>query len=104
MHCDREMIANLAKLCRIACTEQEMAALTADFERIIDFFAQLEGISTENIATCRTVLEGCSTPLADDEVGEILDRRLFLDNAPSQVGGHIRTPPILTQDGKGVST
>lgn len=91
----KEAIKNLVKLSRIECTEEEQEALLRDLGKILNMFEQLQEISTENVSPCNEVLEGMANVMRDDVVGEVMPREVFLANAPSQIGGMIRVPPVL---------
>lgn len=95
---DKETIKNLILLCRIDCTEEEQEALLKDLQSILGYFELLSEIDTENVPPCNHVLEGISNVMRDDIVGETLSRETFLSNAPSQIGGMIRVPPVIKQN------
>lgn len=92
---DKKTIETLIKLSRIGCTEEEQIALTHDLKSILNYITQLQEIDTDNVPPCNTVLENVHNVMRDDEVGHILPRDLFLENAPSHVGGMIRVPPVI---------
>jgi len=92
---DKEAIQKLIKLSRIDCTEQEQENLMSSLDKILGYFEQLQEIDTENVSPCNSVLEGVTNVYREDEVGETMPREVFLANAPSQVGGMIRVPPVL---------
>ena len=91
----KETIKNLVKLCRIECSEEEQEALLHDLKKILDLFEQLQQIDTEDVAPCNQVIEGMANVMRDDVVGEVMPREVFLSNAPSQIGGMIRVPPVI---------
>jgi aspartyl-tRNA(Asn)/glutamyl-tRNA(Gln) amidotransferase subunit C len=92
---DKDTIKYLTQLSRIDCTEDEQEMLLKDLRSILDYFEQLEEIDTENVMPCNHVLEGTVNVMRDDVVGQTLPRELFLANAPSQIGGMIRVPPVI---------
>lgn len=94
---DKETIKKLTHLCRIDCTEEEQEALLKDLKNILKYIEQLEQIDTENVLPCNHVLDDMANVMRDDIVGETLNRDDFLANAPSHVGGMIRTPPVIKQ-------
>jgi aspartyl-tRNA(Asn)/glutamyl-tRNA(Gln) amidotransferase subunit C len=91
----KESIKNLVKLSRIDCSEEEQDALLRDLEKILNLFEQLEKIDTENVSPCNQVIEGMANVMRDDIVGDVMPREVFLSNAPSQIGGMIRVPPVI---------
>ena len=94
-HIDKQTIENLILLSRINCSEEEKEHLQKDLERILSYIEQLQEVDTENTPPCNQILEDIGNVFREDVVGKILPRELFLANAPSQVGGMIKTPPVL---------
>jgi aspartyl-tRNA(Asn)/glutamyl-tRNA(Gln) amidotransferase subunit C len=92
---DKKTIRSLIQLSRIDCSEEEQEALLKDLAKILAYIDQLNEIDTDNVAVCNHVLEGVANVMRDDEIGSTMPRDVFLANAPSQVGGMIRVPPIL---------
>ena len=95
---DKETVKYLIQLSRIDCTDAEQEALLKDLGSILAYFEQLQEIDTDNVPPCNHVLEGIVNVTREDIVGEILPRDLFLANAPSQIGGLIRVPPVIKQN------
>jgi aspartyl-tRNA(Asn)/glutamyl-tRNA(Gln) amidotransferase subunit C len=91
----KESIKNLIKLSRIDCTEEEQDALLLDLEKILGLFNQLDEVDTENVSPCNQVIEGMANVMREDTVGNVMPREVFLSNAPSQIGGMIRVPPVM---------
>lgn len=92
---DKKAIKTLTTLSRISCSEEEQEALLADLQKIVKYIEQLDEIDTSNVRACNHVLEGMSNVTREDQVGETMPRELFLDNAPAQIGGMIRVPPVI---------
>jgi aspartyl-tRNA(Asn)/glutamyl-tRNA(Gln) amidotransferase subunit C len=94
---EREL-SDLKKLCRIECTEEEETTFRNSLDRILEYINQVQEVDTQNVATCSYPLkEAFPQPLREDEVGETLSRDTFLANAPDQIGGMIRVPPVLRE-------
>ena len=87
----------LSRLCRISCTEEEKKNFLKSIEDMLSYIGQLQEVDTEGVPPCLTVLETLTNKLREDTPEEPLSRDLFLANAPSQVGGMVRVPPILKQ-------
>lgn len=94
----QETIKNLAKLSRIHCTPEEATALLGDLRKILEYIEQLNEVDTANTVPCYQVSEGLVNVMREDEVSEHLPREIFLANAPDQIGGMIRVPPIMQQE------
>ena len=93
---DLSTVAHLKKLARISCTPEEEANLLESLSRILKHIEKLEEVDTENVKPCSYVLSSMlKTKTRRDEVGDLLPRDLFLKNAPDQIGGMIRVPPVL---------
>ena len=92
----KETIHYLARLCRIACTEEQEEALLNDMQKILGYVELLNEIDTEGVDPCNNVSEcHTQTPLRRDAVGSTLSRDEFLKNAPQHIGGMIRVPAVL---------
>jgi aspartyl-tRNA(Asn)/glutamyl-tRNA(Gln) amidotransferase subunit C len=91
----KESIKKLMKLCRIDCSEEEQEMLLQDLQKILHLFEQLQEIDTEHTAPCNQVLEGMGNVMRDDLIKNPMPREAFLSNAPSQIGGMIRVPPVM---------
>ena len=93
---DHQTLEHLKKLCRIECSEEEDRDILESLARVLDYVAQLNGINTDNTVACRYVLRGMQrNQMRDDEVKDLLPREQFLANAPDQIGGMVRVPPVL---------
>ena len=93
---DRKSLKNLEKLCLIQCTEEEEQTLLENIQKILQYVEQLNEIDTEEVSPCNYVLKNMPHALLrEDEVGEVLSKELFLSNAPDQIGGMVRVPPVL---------
>lgn len=93
---DHQTLEHLKKLCRIDCTEEENRDTLESLPRILAYAAQLNEVNTDQTKTCRYVLRGMMrNQMREDEVKDLLPREQFLSNAPDQIGGMIRVPPVL---------
>ncbi len=92
---DRDLIKKLSELCRIGCSDEEIDALLTDMKEIVGYFEQLAEIDTENTAPCNSVIKDMANVMREDEQGKTMPRETFLSNAPEQVSGLIRVPPVI---------
>lgn len=93
---DSHTLAHLKKLCRIDCTPEEEADIIHSVNRVLGYIEQLKEVDTEGVKPCSFVLRSMlKNQLREDEVKDILSRDQFLANAPDQIGGMIRVPPVL---------
>lgn len=96
----KEQVDHLARLCRIALRDEEIASLSSDLKQILTHVDELAQVNTEGYQECSHV-SGIENVMRDDVVGDELDTKTFLDNAPDQSGGFIRVPPVIRKGGKG---
>lgn len=94
---DKETLKNLTLLSSIECSEEDQESLLSDLSKIFDYIEQLGEVDTENVKPCDHVLADIQNVTREDVVGETMPRETFLSNAPSQVGGLIRVPPVIKQ-------
>ena len=96
---DKQAIKTLTTLSRISCSEEEQEALLVDLQKILNYIDQLNEIDTAETPVCNQVLPDMANVMREDKVGDVMPRALFLENAPSQIGGMIRVPPVIKQGG-----
>ncbi|PIS02814.1 MAG: Asp-tRNA(Asn)/Glu-tRNA(Gln) amidotransferase subunit GatC [Chlamydiae bacterium CG10_big_fil_rev_8_21_14_0_10_42_34] len=93
---DHQSLEHLKKLCRIQCSEEETQDIQASLSQVLDYIEQLNEVNTDNTAPCRYVLRGMlRNQMREDEIKDPFPRDQFLANAPDQVGGMVKVPPIL---------
>lgn len=93
-----EEIKKLCQLCRIEASEEEIKTLQSNLPKILSYIRMLQEVDTEGVEPCSHVLGDVQNVMRPDEVGETMDRDLFLKNSPSHVGGMIRVPPVIKQN------
>lgn len=90
----RDDVLHIARLARIAVTEEEVERLTVQLSGILDHFAALAAVDTEGVEPTAHPL-----PLANvmraDEVQPSLSREEVLANAPMTEDGYIRVRAVL---------
>ena|SRR5438105_15417418 len=89
-------IEHLKRLCKIACTKEEEREIADSLKKVLKYVEQLNEIDTEKTPVCRYVLRGMlRNPMREDVVKDVLPKEKFLANAPDQIGGMVRVPPVL---------
>ncbi|MCB1117125.1 MAG: Asp-tRNA(Asn)/Glu-tRNA(Gln) amidotransferase subunit GatC [Chlamydiia bacterium] len=88
-------IVHLGKLCRINLTDDEKISLCHNLDKILHYMEDLNGIDTDNVEPTHHVLQGMEHILAEDDVADLLDTKTFLKNAPDQIGGMVKVPPVI---------
>lgn len=92
---NKQTIKMLTSLSRISCTEEEQEALLTDLQKILTYMDQLSEVDTGNTPPCNQVIPDMVNVTREDAVKETLPREVFLANAPAQIGGLVRVPPVL---------
>jgi len=88
-------IDRLSKLARIQITQDGKERLRGNLEKVVRYVEQLSEVPTENVPLCVHVNDKNQSVFRADEVEHDLTREAFLANAPDQVGGMIKTPPVI---------
>jgi aspartyl-tRNA(Asn)/glutamyl-tRNA(Gln) amidotransferase subunit C len=93
---DQKTLEHLKKLCRLECTPEEEAKLLHSLQNVLRYMDELKQVPTEGVAACNYVLRNTAKhTVRNDEPSHLLSREKFLSNAPDQIGGMVRVPPIL---------
>ncbi|MCB1109942.1 MAG: Asp-tRNA(Asn)/Glu-tRNA(Gln) amidotransferase subunit GatC [Chlamydiia bacterium] len=92
---DKKTLINLTKLCRINCSEEELEVLLANLQSVLGYIDQMKEVDTEGVPACNHVSDHVGNVTREDEPDKNLDRKTFLDNSPSHVGGMIRVPTVI---------
>ena len=96
MSFDNQTLEALKKLCRIECTPEEEADILVSIRSVLDYIAQLKEVNTEGAPSCRYVLRSMvKKEFREDVVKDPLPATVFLANAPDQIGGMVRIPPVM---------
>lgn len=95
---DNETVKNLSELARIELTDEEVAKIKTDLEKILKFMDKLSEVDTNGIEPTFHVasdLVNVSRPDDQKRDNELLDRATFLALAPDQVGGMVKVPSFM---------
>lgn len=92
---DKNTIKTLVSLSRISCTEEEQEDLLQNMQKILSYIDLLNELNTENVTPCNQVIPQTSNVMRKDEIGNLMPREAFLENAPSQIGGMVKIPPVF---------
>ena len=94
---DEKQLRTICRLARLRLTEEEVSKFLTDVKRIADYTDLLCEVDVSDLHPYMHAEEVCFGQLRADEVGELLPREAFLSNAPDQVGGMVRVPPVIKQ-------
>jgi aspartyl-tRNA(Asn)/glutamyl-tRNA(Gln) amidotransferase subunit C len=92
----REEVLHVAKLARIALTEEDVVKFQGQLSQILEHFDVLNQIPTEGVEpTTHTLpLQGIAAP---DEPAPSLSQAEVLANAPSRQDGYLRVRAVLEE-------
>ncbi|HXP28230.1 MAG TPA: Asp-tRNA(Asn)/Glu-tRNA(Gln) amidotransferase subunit GatC [Solirubrobacteraceae bacterium] len=82
---DRDEVLHVARLARLALSEEEIAPMARELSAVLDHIAKIGELSLENVAPTSHVVE-LSGALRPDEPRPCLPREVALAQAPA-VGG-----------------
>jgi aspartyl-tRNA(Asn)/glutamyl-tRNA(Gln) amidotransferase subunit C len=92
----RSDVEHVALLARLGLSEDELGRLEGELNHILDQYAVLSRLDTEDIEPTAQVIE-LETILRDDVIGPSLQREAVLAGAPERSDGFIVVPPILAE-------
>jgi aspartyl-tRNA(Asn)/glutamyl-tRNA(Gln) amidotransferase subunit C len=93
----RDEVAHLARLARLAVTEEELDLFAGQLDVILQSVARVGEVVADDIApTSHTV--PLTNVLRDDVVAPCLDRDLALSGAPDRYQEWFRVPRILDEE------
>ena len=87
-------VEKIAELAHLKFDREELERFVGHFQQILEYFTQLETVSTEAVST-ENVEEKLATPTREDETRPSLPVATALDNAPDPSGDHFRVPPVI---------
>jgi aspartyl-tRNA(Asn)/glutamyl-tRNA(Gln) amidotransferase subunit C len=90
----RAEVEHVARLARLALTDDEIEALTVELGDILDHAARVSAADTGEVAPTAHPLPLVNV-LRPDEVRSSLDRDEVLAAAPDVEDGRFRVPPVL---------
>ena len=92
----RDEVIRIAKLARIALTEEEIDRFQVDMSRILDYVDQLNELDTTNIAPTAQVT-GLENRLRPDVVDDEFTREEMLASAIDTAEGHIVVKSVFNK-------
>ncbi len=99
MASDRIDIRHVARLARLALTEDEIATYGAQLGNLMTHVDDLGKLDTENVAATAQVIPSRNVQRADAIRPEtVLQREAALSNAPQAQHGYFRVPRIIAEE------
>ena len=89
-----EEVLHIARLARIALTEDDVQRFTAQLSGILDHFAALSAVDTDNVEPTAHPLP-LSNVMRADLVAPSLSQKDALANAPLTEDGYVRVRAVL---------
>ena len=90
----REETLHVARLARLALSEEESDRLREQLGRLLDYMKQLDRIDTQDVVPTSHAVD-VGTPFRDDAVRPFGDREALLRNAPDRASDYFRVPRII---------
>ena len=94
MNISKEEVAKVAHLARLELSEQEVAEITGQLDRILGYIAKLNELDTKDVAPTTHAL-AIHNAFREDEVVPSLPREEALANGPRQNGEAFVVPRII---------
>ena len=90
----RDDVAHVAHLARLGLTDEELGRLEGQLNHILDQYAILSRLDTDDIPPTAQTIE-LENILRDDVVRPSLPVEAVLANAADREGDYVRVPPVL---------
>ncbi|WP_221568304.1 Asp-tRNA(Asn)/Glu-tRNA(Gln) amidotransferase subunit GatC [Alkalihalobacillus sp. TS-13] len=90
----KEEVKHVAKLARLAVTEEEAEKFTSQLDAIIGYAEQLKELDTDDVEPTTHVLD-MKNVLREDEAKPWLTNEEALKNTPDTQNGLIKVPAVL---------
>lgn len=90
----REEVAHLAELAHLALSEEEIARLQRELNRILEHFAELQKLNTDDVEPMSHAVPMLNV-FRDDVVAESLPIEAIVGNAPDRADEFFRVPRIV---------
>ncbi len=88
-----QTVEHVAKLARLALSEDEKKLYAEQLSKIIDYFDELKAVNTDGVEPMAHALNIVNV-LREDVVKTPPGRDLLLKNAPDQENGYFKVPKI----------
>jgi len=91
---DKETVATISYLSRLAFDKENEEKITKDLENIIEFVDQLDGVDTSDIEPLKSPLEK-TAKTREDEITTKNRKEQFLKNAPDANEDYFLVPRVV---------
>ena len=90
-------VRHVAKLARMALSDEELERVRRELNRIMDYFVELQQLDTEGIGDTSHAI-----PMTDvyrqDEIGDSLPPAKIVQNAPDSIENFFRVPTFMEEE------
>ena len=94
MAIDRDTVRRIARLARIAVQEEELAPLSGEIGRILEWVEQLDALDTADVPPMTSAVHA-ALPMRDDVVTDGFYPDKLLANAPASEAGFFVVPKVV---------
>lgn len=91
-----ELVDRLSHLCRLEFEGEDRTKIKADFENILAFCEQLNGLNTEGVEPLIYMTDELNN-LRDDVVKEDITQQEALLNAPDKDSDYFKIPKVINK-------
>ena len=95
MTIDRDTIKHLEKLARLELSPDEVAPITEQLNRIVEFVQKLQSVDTSNVEATKLIALASEEHLRDDNQVDGLERETVLGQAPDATEEFFRVPRVI---------
>ena len=95
MSIDEKTVRKVAKLARLALSEDRVAPMAAELNGIMAWIEQLNEVDIEGVEPMTSAVEGLRLPMREDVVTDGGDRERVLKNAPKAEDGFFVVPKVV---------
>lgn len=90
----KDDVLSVAALAKISLNEEEAESFRSDLDRVFNYFAQIQKISTENVEPLISpALDAVGT--REDVVEKFTEMESVFKQAPEVVGRLFKVPPVI---------
>jgi aspartyl-tRNA(Asn)/glutamyl-tRNA(Gln) amidotransferase subunit C len=90
----REEVLRIAKMCRLALSEEETGRLQTEISDIIGYVSRLDELDTEAV-TPMSHVQTTTNIVREDRVVKLLTPDEALQNAPEKKGTYLKVPLVI---------
>ncbi len=94
---DEKLVRHIAKLSRLALTDDEVRLFTSQLGQVLGYVDQLSSVNVDGVEPLSHPLP-VTNVLREDEPGPTLETSQALQSAPDRQDGYFRVPAVLDQD------